>query len=208
METWGLDRRGAYTDFTKSLTGQSFLPSSPHAWHLPIAAAHFSFGNHSLSHSYSSDEGDPIYKPDLGPSTYSAFWPLRLFQGWTCNPSQVKEDNAPRLCLLENSCFLPKLELLRYKLEVGVVVFLLLPETWLRKIPTQKKADAELRESQWLITVHEQLHQTMPGNPTPPLVFSLCRSTIFLLLWQAQVHSFHVIQKVENIYFSQKTSLY
>ena len=48
MEMWGLNRWHAYTDFTRSLTGRSFLPSQ-HGWHLPTAAAHFSFGNHSLS---------------------------------------------------------------------------------------------------------------------------------------------------------------
>lgn len=74
--------------------------------HLPLCSSPLFLWESLTFCPYSSDEGDPIY---------SLSWPIYILcllatevvsQGWTCNPSQVKEDNAPRLRLLENSCFL------------------------------------------------------------------------------------------------------
>lgn len=49
----------------------------------------------------------------------------------------------------------------------------------------------------------------MPEVPLHPLVFSLCRPTIFLFaLTSSSTFLSRVNQKVENTYFSQKTSLY
>lgn len=99
MDTWGFHRQDAYVDFKGLLLACCFcLPSmndifQPQEHYFPLGIIHFL----SLYFRW----GWPTHKSDLGPSTYSTFWPLRLFQGWSCNPSQAKKNICPDCVLTE-----------------------------------------------------------------------------------------------------------